>query len=42
MLLEYTGEKYEEVTYKLGGPPDYDSSSWHSVKHSVGLDFPNV
>ena len=42
MLLEYTETKYEEVIYELGGHPDYDTSSWHSVKHAVGLDFPNV
>ncbi|XP_066267337.1 glutathione S-transferase Mu 1-like [Branchiostoma lanceolatum] len=42
LLLEYTGTEYEEKRYECGPAPDYDRSEWLDVKHSFGLDFPNL
>ncbi|CAB4069505.1 GST [Lepeophtheirus salmonis] len=42
LLLEHTGEDYEEKKYSLGPAPHFDNSSWLTVKQSIGLDFPNL
>lgn len=41
-LMEYVGEKYEEVMYECGEAPDYSRDCWYKVKYSFGLDFPNL
>merc|ERR1712045_242500 len=42
LLLEYTETKYEDKMMRCGPAPDYDKTCWHSVKHTLGLDFPNL
>ena len=42
LLLEYTGTDYEERSYEIGPPPDFDKSDWLRVKSHIGLDFPNL
>ncbi|XP_040574939.1 glutathione S-transferase Mu 3 [Lepeophtheirus salmonis] len=42
LLLEYTGEDYEEKKYSCGPAPDFDKSSWLAIKQSISLDFPNL
>lgn len=42
LLLGYTDTEFEDVLYPCGDAPDYDVSSWFSVKESIGLDFPNL
>lgn len=43
LLCEYVGAKYELKFYEVTGEaPNYDGSSWFDVKHSLGLDFPNL
>uniref|UniRef100_A0A3Q2XFU8 glutathione transferase n=1 Tax=Haplochromis burtoni TaxID=8153 RepID=A0A3Q2XFU8_HAPBU len=42
LLLEYTGDKYEEKQYVCGEAPDYDKSQWTDVKFKLGMDFPNL
>ncbi|XP_037079986.1 glutathione S-transferase Mu 5-like [Pollicipes pollicipes] len=42
LLLEYTGEKFEDKKYQCGPPPDYDKSCWFDVKEKLKLDFPNL
>lgn len=44
LLLEYTGEKYEDKQYECGPAPDYDRSAWTDVKAAgtLKLDFPNL
>ena len=42
LLLGYTKTDFEDKTYELGDAPTYDSSSWTSVKFTLGLDFPNL
>ena len=41
-MLEYTGTKYEDKQYEMGGPPDFNRDSWFSVKETLGLELPNV
>ena len=36
-LLEYIGVKYVDKMYEMGGYPDYDKSSWESVKDKIGF-----
>nr|ACO15225.1 Glutathione S-transferase Mu 3 [Caligus clemensi] len=42
LLLEYTGDEYEDTLYSCGPAPDFDKSCWFNIKQSVGLDFPNL
>ncbi|XP_030589296.1 glutathione S-transferase Mu 3-like [Archocentrus centrarchus] len=42
LLLEYTGEEYEDKHYTCGDAPNYDKTCWTSVKDKLGLDFPNL
>jgi len=42
LLLAYTGTEYEDKMYEAGPAPNYDKSCWFSVKHTFGLDFPNL
>ncbi|XP_060629239.2 glutathione S-transferase Mu 4-like [Anolis sagrei] len=42
LLLEYTETPYEEIRYRFGEAPDFDTSQWTSVKEKLGLDFPNL
>lgn len=42
LLLEYTGEEYEDKRYECGDAPTYDKSCWTVVKETLGLDFPNL
>ncbi|XP_030589808.1 glutathione S-transferase Mu 3-like [Archocentrus centrarchus] len=42
LLLEYTGDKYEEKQYICGEAPDFDKSCWTNVKFKLGMDFPNL
>lgn len=42
LLLEYTGEKYEDKKYVCGPAPNYDKSCWFDIKEKMNLDFPNV
>lgn len=42
LLLEYTGEEYEDKHYSCGDAPNYDKTCWTSVKDKLGLDFPNL
>jgi hypothetical protein len=41
-MLEYLGVPYEEDMYEQGDAPGYSSECWLSVKHTLGLDFPNL
>ena len=42
LQLKYLGIDFEDVHYVQGGPPDYDRSSWLSVKETLGMQFPNL
>nr|XP_056723541.1 glutathione S-transferase 2-like [Euleptes europaea] len=42
LLLEHTGTSYEDKQYSAGKAPDFDRSSWTTVKDKLGLDFPNL
>ncbi|KAG0720577.1 Glutathione S-transferase Mu 3 [Chionoecetes opilio] len=42
LLLKYTGTEFEDKHYKCGPALDYDKTCWFDVKHTVGLDFPNL
>lgn len=42
LILEHTGTSYKDTRYTVGEAPDYSRESWNSVKHSLGLDFPNL
>jgi len=43
MLLEYSGQEYEDKTYFISLPLGPDSKKeWHQVRDAVGLDFPNL
>ncbi|XP_019643930.1 PREDICTED: glutathione S-transferase Mu 5-like isoform X1 [Branchiostoma belcheri] len=42
LLLEYTGTEYEDKRFQCGPAPDYDRSEWLDIKHTFGLDFPNL
>ena len=41
-ILEYLGVPYTAVDYEQGDGPEFSRDSWMKVKHSVGLDFPNL
>lgn len=42
LLLEYTGEEYEDKQLSCGPAPTFDKSCWFDSKFSLGLDFPNL
>ncbi|KAM9344018.1 glutathione S-transferase Mu 5-like [Pholidichthys leucotaenia] len=42
LLLEYTGEEYEDKHYCCGDAPNFDKSCWFDIKNSLGMDFPNL
>ena len=42
LLLEYTETKFEDKMMRCGPAPDYDKTCWFGIKHSLGLDFPNL
>ncbi|KAL3853135.1 hypothetical protein ACJMK2_016705 [Sinanodonta woodiana] len=42
LLLHYVGENYDDVMYEQGDAPDYSREQWTSVKHTLGLPFPNL
>ncbi|XP_065661513.1 glutathione S-transferase Mu 5 isoform X2 [Hydra vulgaris] len=42
LLLGYTKTDFVDKTYELGDAPEYDRTSWLSVKYTLGLDFPNL
>ena len=41
-LLEYLQVDYEDKQYFYGEAPDHNKDSWFSVKHHIGLQFPNL
>jgi len=42
-LLAYAGVEYEEELYEFGEPGGPNlGDSWHSVKETLGLEFPNI
>ena len=41
-LLEHVGVEYEDKRYFYGDVPPFSKDAWFSVKHTVGLDFPNL
>ncbi|KAL6044714.1 Glutathione S-transferase Mu 3 [Balamuthia mandrillaris] len=41
-LLEYVGEPYEDRKYVQGDGPEFSREEWLSVKHTLGLAFPNL
>ncbi|XP_047132964.1 glutathione S-transferase Mu 5 isoform X1 [Hydra vulgaris] len=42
LLLGYTKTDFVDKTYESGDAPEYDRTSWLSVKYTLGLDFPNL
>ncbi|KAK7101905.1 glutathione S-transferase Mu 2-like [Littorina saxatilis] len=42
LLLNYVGEKFEDVQYEMGEGPDFSRDTWLKVKPTLGLDFPNL
>jgi len=43
LMLAYAGHcNFEDVTYKRGPAPDYNTEDWLRVKFSLHLDFPNL
>ncbi|XP_047132960.1 glutathione S-transferase Mu 5 isoform X1 [Hydra vulgaris] len=42
LLLGYTKTDFVDKTYESGAAPEYDRTSWLSVKYTLGLDFPNL
>ena len=41
-VLEFLKVPFNDVHYEQGEAPEYSRESWLSVKHSLGLDFPNL
>ncbi len=41
-ILEYLAVPYNVVDYEQGEGPEFSNDSWISVKHTLGLDFPNL
>ena len=41
-MLDYIDRPWDDVQYELGDAPDYSTDAWTSVKHNLGLDFPNI
>ncbi|XP_063423322.1 glutathione S-transferase Mu 1-like isoform X1 [Mytilus trossulus] len=42
LLLNYVGEQFEDVHYVLGDGPEFSKEAWLSVKHTLGLPFPDL
>lgn len=42
LLLHYVGEEFEDKHFSTGPAPDFNKECWTGVKHSLGLDFPNL
>jgi len=42
LLLEYTGNEWEDKYYVCGPPPTFDKTCWFSEKQNLGLPFPNL
>ena len=41
-MFAYLNIEYEDKMYDVGAAPDYDRSSWTSVKETLGIDYPNL
>ena len=41
-MSEFSDAPYEFKYYEQGEGLDYDKSAWTSVKHTLGLEFPNL
>ncbi|XP_013400620.1 glutathione S-transferase Mu 3 isoform X2 [Lingula anatina] len=42
LLLNYVGEEFEDRKYECGPAPDFNREAWTSVKHTLGLPYPNL
>ncbi|XP_019852503.1 PREDICTED: glutathione S-transferase Mu 3-like isoform X2 [Amphimedon queenslandica] len=42
LLLKYTGTEFENITYTRAEAPSFSTEEWTSVKHTLGLPFPNI
>ena len=42
LILGYGKADFEDRMYECGDAPTFDRSSWNNVKHTFGLDFPNL
>ncbi|XP_003386865.1 PREDICTED: glutathione S-transferase Mu 3-like [Amphimedon queenslandica] len=42
LLLKYAGIEFENVTYTQAEAPSFSREGWLSVKHTLGLPFPNL
>ena len=40
--LAHCGVAFDDKMYETGDAPDYDKSSWLSVKFNLGMEFPNL
>ena len=41
-MFAYLNVEFEDKMYDCGDAPDYDRSSWTSVKETLGIDYPNL
>ena len=41
-MFAYCGVAFEDKMYEVGPAPDFDKSSWTSVKTTMGYDYPNL
>jgi len=41
-MLHYCEVDFEDVTYAIGPAPENNKDAWFGVKHSLGIDFPNL
>eukprot|EP00347_Sterkiella_histriomuscorum_P010535 403375911 len=41
-IFEYLKVPYNDVQYEQGEGPEFNVECWTSVKHTLGLDFPNL
>lgn len=41
-MFYYAGVDFEDKMYPCGDAPDFDRSSWTDVKHTMGMEYPNL
>ena len=42
LILEFGKISYKVIWYQEGPPPERDRSCFRSIKHTLGLEFPNL
>ena len=42
MMFYYLKVDFEDKLYETGDAPDFDKTSWTDVKHTLGMEYPNL